>query len=73
MPQPQDLTYSRLVVIRVSHTEPSVTSAAAEAIRLELKAALSEWCRITPAHPKVELITLGIEDFPLSVEEVHEC
>jgi hypothetical protein len=62
------ITYSRIVVIRVSHTNPVTAVQAAEVLKEELKTVLTEWCRITPQHPKVELITLGHEDSPISDE-----
>jgi hypothetical protein len=69
------LTYSQLVIIRVTHEDPTVTRACASALRQELSPVLEAFLRLVPLpgiRPKLEVLAVGSEDFPMK-EGGHPC
>jgi hypothetical protein len=68
------LTYSQLVVIRVTHEHPAVTNNAAAVLRNELSAVLAEWLKqiAVPVRPTMEVLPVGSsDDFPFT--EIPRC
>jgi hypothetical protein len=76
MPQ---ITYSRLLIIRVTHPDQDITAAVEEALRRAFKARLPDWkkhCSLSFGGAQlpglvdlqIELIGLGHEDFPITTE-----
>lgn len=74
MPPIKDLRYSQLVIIRVSHADPIVTSHAANALREALASSVTHWADAFAPHlkPQLEVLTaVGSEDFPF--REISQC
>lgn len=73
MPSIAELRYSQLVVIRVSHQSPTVTSNAAEVLREELERVVNTWVLsiAEPMRPKMEVLNVGNDDFPF--REIGRC
>jgi hypothetical protein len=74
----KELTYSQLVVVRVSHQSPDITGRAAAVLREQLQDILPLWTAeiAEELKPKLEVLpALATADFPFKVlfEEPHQC
>ena len=70
----QKLTYTQLVVVRVSQENPDVVSRAAAVLREQLEEILPLWTKDISEElkPKLEVLpALGLADFPMI--EGHPC
>jgi hypothetical protein len=59
-------TYSRLIAIRVSHSDPIQLAHIALVVQQELEKVFPEWSSALPEpKPQIEAFAVGMEDFPM--------
>ncbi|HEY1939491.1 MAG TPA: hypothetical protein VGJ33_16295 [Candidatus Angelobacter sp.] len=62
----KELTYTQLVVIRVTHTSPGCVKVVADVIGEELAAIIPIWLEKVPAEmrPDTSVFSVGRDEFP---------